>query len=170
MNIFSRNSRNATKTVLLLVLLLASIIGGERSLFAQPGEVPEALKPWKDWVLWDSDGIRSPSPFNDPSQHLRFWPSELNLEVFPDHAKWQFKARMYDEGWIALPGAPEVWPQNVLNEKGKLPVLLRDGFPGVLLKVGSHELSGELHDGFAANVTPCGRGCAHGFTRTAPAN
>ena len=147
MNSFSGQPRNVPKMVVWFVLLLASTVGAERSLLAQPGEipgVPDALKPWKDWVLWDSGEVRSPSPFHDPKQHLRFWPSELNLEVFPDHAKWQFTVRMYDEGWIALPGEPEVWPQNVLNENDKLPVLLHDGFPSVLLNVGSHNLSGEF--------------------------
>ena len=98
MNIFSHSSGNAMKTALLATLLLASTFGGERALFAQPGEIPEALKPWKDWALWDAGDIRSPSPFNDPNQHLRSWPSELSLEIFPDHATWQFRVSIYDEG------------------------------------------------------------------------
>ncbi len=144
MNILPQSSSNALKTALLVTLLLASTFGGERALFAQPGEIPEALKPWRDWALWDAGDIRSPSPFNDPNQHWRFWPSELSLEIFPDHAKWQFRVRVYDEGWIALPGELEVWPQNVLSQKVKMPVLLHDGFPSVRLKAGSHQLSGEF--------------------------
>ncbi len=134
--------RMLTHWLVAACLLVQTIYQGPR--IGMAGEIPDVLKPWKDWVLWDTPQRNSPSPFDDSKQRLSFWPSTLQLEVFPDRAIWSLEVRVFDESWIALPGEPEIWPQNVKTQAGELPVLVRDGVPAIRLQPGSHQIRGEF--------------------------
>ncbi len=123
--------------------LMISLEGG-RNLWAQSDDIPQVLQPWKDWVLWEVDGKVGPSPFNDPNKRLKFWPSEMQLEIFPDRASFQLGVRVFDESWVPLPGDSGMWPQEVESQEGALPVLLRDGHPSIRLAQGTHRIRGKF--------------------------
>lgn len=106
--------------------------------------LPPLLKPWEAWVLWGEDHRACPLNFEDPSKHVCFWPSELQLEAGGDGGAFRLRVSVFKAGYVSLPGSAKVWPQEVKGETGVLPVLQREGKPVVFLAAGEHELSGRF--------------------------
>jgi hypothetical protein len=146
--------------ILLMGLILACTFPSSTfSLRAQQPEIPDALQPWKPWVLWGTDFRLAPKPYNNAETPLPLWPSTLSLDVRSEVGTWEFDVQVFSKCWLALPGEGEVWPINVsavtLNDqtsepvdgnatKSKLVVLPREGIPSVELVPGRYRVSGEF--------------------------
>lgn len=111
---------------------------------AQPKEIPPALEPWKNWVLWGELHPDCPTPFNAADQHICFWPSRLMLTADEGQAAWQIQVRVFEAAWVPLPGDGRTWPLEVRANDGQVPVIQRDGIPSVRLPAGVHNLTGEF--------------------------
>ncbi|RPJ35678.1 MAG: hypothetical protein EHM17_01430 [Verrucomicrobiaceae bacterium] len=105
-------------------------------------EIPEPLKPWVGWALWDERDLESPSPYHDPKQALRLWPSRMSLEVNGTGGRFGFEAAVFNETWVPLPGDGEMWPAEVTANGAALPVVEHEGRPAVKLAAGIHQLAG----------------------------
>lgn len=117
---------------------------------AEELDVPDALKPWKAWVLWPDKDRACPPLFNDAGVRICFWPSRLSLVVEKGRATWDVAVDVFAETWVPLPGGAETWPTNVRADGEPAVVLERDGKPFVRLSAGRRRLEGE----FQWNETP----------------
>ncbi len=105
-------------------------------------EIPEPLKPWAGWALWNERDLASPSPYHDPKQALRVWPSQLTLDVRNAGGTFVFNVTVFNEAWMPLPGDAELWPMDVTANDVPLPVVEHKGKPAVKLPAGEHRIAG----------------------------
>ncbi len=127
-------------------VLLASLLSvcAWHSAAAQERVIPEALKPWQNWVTWNDTFLRSPTTYRSADDRIAVWPSTLTMTVTPASGSWQVSVRVFSESWVGLPGETEVWPTQVRADGAALPVVERDGRPAVQLSPGNYLLTGEF--------------------------
>ncbi len=131
-------SRTVCRMTLSMILLAAGVAQ------AQPKEIPQALEPWKSWVLWGAQQPDCQTPFNASDQRICSWPFRLKLAADQEKGSWQFRVRVYEETWVSLPGNDQNWPFEVRANDERIPVVQRNGVPSVRLPVGLHDLAGEF--------------------------
>ena len=136
---------NKTHRRLALVLALIAIPAA-RGL-TQPA-IPEALEPWRDWVLFgqefrDCPVLNGQNP-NQESSHICAWPGELDIEVDTDGASFTQGWTLYREEWVPLPGNDRYWPVGVEIDGVAQAAVLRGGRPTVRVTAGEHQISGEV--------------------------
>ncbi|MFM7738760.1 MAG: hypothetical protein ACKO9H_05100, partial [Planctomycetota bacterium] len=78
---------------MLAVTLL--LLSGQFAAWSQVTDnaIPEPLRPWKDWVLWDSPHLTSPAPFNTANERISIWPSALELSLGAQGGEWKLQVR-----------------------------------------------------------------------------
>lgn len=76
----------------MLCILVANGMAG-----AQQREIPQALEPWKGWVLWGEQHPDCPTPFNTSEQHICAWPSRLTLSADQDSGSWRIQVRVFED-------------------------------------------------------------------------
>jgi hypothetical protein len=107
-------------------------------------EIPEALAPWKDWVLYGSETSMCPVNYNDGAVTRCQWPSTLELEVSVDGGRFQQNWVIYARGWVPLPGGENQWPDAVVVNGRSAAVMDRGGRPMILLGTGEYRVSGRF--------------------------
>src|SRR5579885_271324 len=105
-------------------------------------QIPQALKPWKDWVLYGHD--ERPCPPAAAGARLCSWPARLDLAVDARGGRFTLEAHLYAPGWIELPGDARLWPQDVSADGEPAPTLLRDEAPALHLAPGAHRIVGNF--------------------------
>lgn len=105
--------------------------------------IPEVLKPWIPWVLWDDSTPQAPSTYRNPDEQIHYWPSQVDIQADDGQGSWQVAVAIYRESWFPLPGGTEHWPTSVTDSDSPLVVVEHDGFPSVKLKPGNHSLKGQ---------------------------
>ncbi|MEX1117514.1 MAG: hypothetical protein WEB60_01850 [Terrimicrobiaceae bacterium] len=137
-----------SRTVGLLILggLMIFGFGGWEDTQAQGGarQLPENLKPWESWATWNDRQKNSPTPFNDPSKPLDFWPSVLSLQVDTAGGRFVLELTVFSETWVPLPGSPELWPQSVKVNGVVQPVIEQQGRPVLRVAPGNSRIEGEF--------------------------
>lgn len=117
-------------------------------------EIPDPLKPWTAWALWDAKDVDSPSPYLDAKQALHLWPSKLALEVDNAGGHFTFGVTVFGGTWVPLPGGGEQWPVEVTANGAVVPVVEHDGHPAVKLVGGHYDLTGFFHwQGIPLSIT-----------------
>ncbi len=117
------------------------------SLVARAGDdprrqVPEPLKAWESWALWEDKERDCPSPYSDAKKHLCFWPSRLELRADKTGGQFDLAVAVFAETWVPLPGNTEAWPREVKANDAVLPVVEHRGAPAVHLNAGTYHLAG----------------------------
>jgi hypothetical protein len=105
-------------------------------------EIPDSLKPWTGWALWDERDLDSPTPYHDPKQALRLWPTRLAMKVDGAGGRFGFAVAVFSGTWVPLPGDAELWPSNVTANGAVVPVVEHEGRPAVKLVAGRYDLAG----------------------------
>jgi hypothetical protein len=117
----------------------------------KPEEVPSPLQPWIDWVLHDVDDYTCPFHYNqspNSSSEMKgicHWPSRLTLNVNTKQAEFNQEWQVYRAGWVALPGNPQNWPQNVQINDTPAVVTDRGGIPSMFAPEGLLKIQGQFH-------------------------
>jgi len=106
-------------------------------------EVPEPLKPWVDWVLYEQDKNMCPHAYNS-NQRFCAWPSGLKLSLDNKQGTFSQHWQVQSESWVRLPGNSQQWPHDVEVDSLAAVVVNRHGFPAVKLLAGEHEVSGNF--------------------------
>ncbi len=116
-------------------------------LQAQP-YVPELLKPWAPWVLHDREYLSCPltssQAFGSPDAHICAWPGALQVRADADGASFEQRWRLWQPGWVMLPGDARHWPVEVRSGSNAIVVLHRESRPQVWLGEGDHVLRGHI--------------------------
>lgn len=127
-----------------LFFLMLFVLQATQAAPLTPDKVPDPLKPWIDWVLWDAGDYNCPFLNNSYQQKRCAWPSELALNLNSKQGQFSSRWQVYKESWIALPGNDKHWPMNVTANDEKVLVIKRHGKPMVRLNAGFYTLKGEL--------------------------
>jgi len=129
-----------------LVLLLATATA--RGTADAQTLVPRALEDWQGWVLKGKEFHRCPflagSNTADAGSYRCIWPERLVLNVDTHGGTFSQRWRVYSEGWVALPGDLERWPQAVSVDGAPAAMVARGDAPYVRLTAGPHVLSGRF--------------------------
>jgi hypothetical protein len=103
---------------------------------------PEDLRRWSDWVLHGLPGPDTPRAHDDANVRIPLWSSRLKLDATATGATFSLQFESFDKGWLALPGSPGRWPEQVRLESGPVPVVEREDRPAIRVEKGSDTVSG----------------------------
>src|SRR5579862_1221120 len=76
-------------------------------------QIPEPLKAWESWALWEDADRLCPTPYSNANKHLCFWPSRMGLQVTQAGAQFDMAVTVFSETWVPLPGGQGTWPVDV---------------------------------------------------------
>lgn len=139
-------------SILLIISLLCPVV----SFAATEDWIPEALKPWKEWVLFDEKTYGCPyivgTPMivsskghpGIPAPAYCAWPGVLNLGVQEQGGEFTQNWQVYNETWISLPGDANLWPQEVTVNGTPGIVLNQSGVPQIRLSAGQYQIKGKF--------------------------
>ncbi|HEY5954038.1 MAG TPA: hypothetical protein VIT18_06720, partial [Terrimicrobiaceae bacterium] len=105
-------------------------------------EIPEALRGWEDWATWDYPERACPTPYDEPSKPLCFWPSRLTLAVDRTSGHFELETTVFSESWVPLPGDADTWPREVKVNGLAQPVVEHGERPSLKLPAGTHRIEG----------------------------
>lgn len=121
----------------------------------QNTQIPEALKPWQDWVLAEHPTHSCPwlaSPETQQKQQC-LWSESLVLETNPQAGRFVYQLQLFADGWVSLPGDVRSWPQQVEatrlqqnpdGDKSEMALRDQDGIPQLYLSAGRWQVQGEF--------------------------
>lgn len=140
------------------VILVVSIVSALYVLLPRTGlgaritrdDLPEDLRNWTGWVLYQEEEKTCPFLFSEFENHLCAWPSALDLGLTEQGGRFAQQWQVYADGWITLPGDARQWPQDVTVDDAAASVTEHDGRPAIRLKPGRHQIRG----GFAWTRLP----------------
>ncbi len=124
------------KLVLILLLATSPLMAGN--------PIPEPLKPWTGWVMWDSPDANCPSPYNDANTHLCLWPGALKIQASARGGSFSQEVRVFRDIGMALPGDEELWPVDVKVDGRPVAVVSSRGRPQIRLKPGTVVITGKF--------------------------
>ena len=110
----------------------------------QASDIPPALQPWREWVLYGRDNLQCPPRYDDAAVRRCWWPSRLDLDVSALGGIFEQQVTVYAPTWVTLPGDTTHWPESVTRDNAAIPVVERDGRPGIWLQTGRHRIRGAL--------------------------
>jgi hypothetical protein len=130
------------QALLIGLLLLINLPIAARTL--DPHSVPEDLRPWMNWVLIGQENRQCPFLYYNVDTRHCTWPTSLQLNLNDTGGDFAITWKVYDEGWVTLPGDSTVWPQEVTDSGQPLAVTEQAGRPAAWLKAGEHPLHGKF--------------------------
>lgn len=134
--------------ILFRLLLLAFFWWSGSVLMAAP-RVPEALEPWRDWVLADSPQYLCSSLHDQNEAKVCAWPGQLQLELDASGGRFSQRWQLDAAADVGLPGDARAWPFEVEVNGEAVPVVAKNGRPSIRLeKAGDYSISGRLRWSF----------------------
>lgn len=106
--------------------------------------IPPELERWKGWVLHGQEARFCPIVYNNGEAFQCVWPSQLQLTLDAKGGRFSQEWRVFIKEWVALPGSPGLWPQDVKVDGKPAPVVLRRESPMVQLTPGKHLVEGSF--------------------------
>ena len=107
--------------------------------------IPEELKEWKQWVLYQKDKEFCPFDYNNENNKHCAFISQLNFELDNDSGHFSISGILFKDQWINLPGQTGCWPSSVFNNKNQLLVIEKQNHPSVYLPEGEFHISGKFY-------------------------
>lgn len=109
-----------------------------------PVAVPEALQPWREWVMHDNATYPCPFSPGDFDARVCAWPTSLNLDIEPRGAVFTQHWQVYQAGYLALPGDEKVWPQDITLNGQPVAIVIKEQRPHVHAPAGAIEIRGRF--------------------------
>ncbi len=118
----------------------ASATGEKNPLY-----IPEALKPWQEWVLHGKEKQRFCVPqYNNGELFQCAWPTALEIRLQDRGGTFTQTWLVNTSTWAALPGSDRNWPGEVRVDGQPQVVLEKDDGPGLLLEPGTPTVTGKF--------------------------
>ena len=136
-----RHSHHRFETLTMLAVLFVSIFLPSTGFALTESEIPEHLRPWKQWVL---DGIGDAACPNVSGARICQWPGSLELHLNQDGGAFALHVLTEIPAFVTLPGDRRAWPQNVSIGTKRVAVVERDAKPVVFLGAGSYDIRGQF--------------------------
>lgn len=124
--------------------LIIAVIYPSPSLGEKKQDIPEALKPWKSWVLYGKETYACPRAYNASDEFFCVWPEMLDLDLNDSGGSFKQKITVFSSSHVPLPGDSTFWPLSVSVDGEAAPVLSRNGIPSVDLEEGGHTVTGQF--------------------------
>jgi hypothetical protein len=134
--------------------LLVALLGTGIAVQGMPAEVyvPDALEPWREWVLAEHPAHACPSLSSSAKLRHCQWTSSLSIHADAQGARFTMEVELFAPADVILPGAPGVWPADVnvtaTPGSGSGPasraVTEQQGKPRVRAEPGRYLVSGRL--------------------------
>ena len=127
------------------LIALGLFILGSQSAAAQAAEpyVPQALEPWREWVLHRHKDHDCPTS-HQSTQRTCVWTSELELQLDEAGGRFVQRSTTYSALAVRIPGDQSSWPMEVTVD-GRAAVVTRTGSaPSVHLDPGEHTIDGRF--------------------------
>ncbi len=146
MKIFLQLCHKEKRRPYVVVFLLALILAGgiSRSVCARTTSIPEELKQWIPWVLYEQEENLCTLTAAGNSQRYCSWPSSLNLDVLENGATFNQTFTIESKTLVFLPGKSPFWPENVKSNDKAVLVIEHKGKPAIWLSPGKYRLSGSF--------------------------
>jgi hypothetical protein len=115
-----------------IVVLAALLLG-----LPCEAQLPKILKDWQRWATWEetkNDGL--PTRFDDRAQLMPLWFSAVQIQADAGGGSFTFSIEARNDGWAALPGDAQSWPQEVMVDEKVAAVVSRAGVPCVEVLAG----------------------------------
>lgn len=113
--------------------------------------IPQALEPWRDWVLHDQKQLDCPWLMQGgvgqrlKEQRWCFWPKQLAIDTDRDGARFRFNMTVYQNGDFPLPGSKQYWPVDVRVNGSQASLMDKNGNPMIYLNQGEHTITGRFN-------------------------
>jgi len=133
-----------TRYLLSIPILVGLLIGPVLAAPLSPEDVPDPLKPWRGWVLWNDKNQTCPDLAGSSADRPCTWPSSLSLKLDTHGGQFELRVQVFADQRLILPGDAEHWPQTVKSGDQPIAVTQTDERPVVWLKPGFHTLSGHF--------------------------
>ena len=107
--------------------------------------VPPDLRDWEAWVLHDHEQHRCPWLLPgraDDETRVCAWPALLELTADARGGHFSQRWDVAAQGWLALPGDADNWPENVTLDGKPAALVAHGGAPGLWVEAGVHLLTG----------------------------
>lgn len=111
---------------------------------AQAPAIPDALRPWTEWVMRGQETRACPFRQDDEGQRRCLFPGTLTLDVDASGGSFSLAAQAYAKMAAILPGDAERWPQEVTAGGKPALVQTQNGLPVVALAPGAHVVTGKF--------------------------
>jgi len=108
----------------------------------EPVDIPDQLKPWKQWVLYGMAEHLCPTNYNRQDLYQCVWPSRLELSVESVEGRFEQHLLVFARSWVSLPGGAAIWPTAVKLADQEIPVINRNGIPSIEVSEGEHVITG----------------------------
>jgi hypothetical protein len=134
------------KLILILIFIFdfAFLITGASAKDSPLSYIPEDLKTWKQWVLYQKDNEFCPFNYhNVKNKHCHFL-STGHLNIDHDGGTFSLRGISFTEQWMNIPGQSNCWPTFVKNNNLLLPVLERHNHPAIFLPEGEFHVTGNF--------------------------
>lgn len=129
---------------MILKFLLFFIFSQAASAALLDSDVPQTLKQWKPWVLYEHKQQACPFYYNSEQTRRCQWPARLQLTLHANGAEFSQQWQVFHEGWVALPGDRKNWPQAVKLNNQIILINARNNIPHIWLLPGFHEIEGKF--------------------------
>lgn len=126
------------------ILFLISYIIFFCAISLQASDIPSNLNEWKSWVLHGKERQLCPTNYNDGFQHKCAWPSRLTLFIEEKGGRFEQQWLIFADTWAPLPGNLGRWPNKVILNGKKVPVMSRNNVPSVHISTGKHTVKGSF--------------------------
>jgi len=133
-------SRHLFSILFLLAQFLSQVLAAPLS----PADIPDPLKPWRGWALWNDKTQPCPSLTGIQDERPCVWPTSLKLRLDAHGGQFEWNVQIHAEQRLILPGDSEHWPQSVKAGGQPIAVTPSDGRPAVSLTPGIYTLSGQF--------------------------
>ena len=107
-------------------------------------DIPDALKPWREWVLWQDQTHACPILAIDQNPRACIWPTSLQLDLTVQGGSFTLKVKSFADIATVLPGDEAHWPQDVTVDGEPFPVMGIEGRPTAFLPPGAHNIAGRF--------------------------
>jgi len=132
-----------TFTVFVLSLMFAAGVSSAQDY------VPDELEGWQTWVLKDREYRACPFYFDRGAaargDYVCAWPGRLQLDVSAADGRFTQQWTLHaPDQWVALPGSPDHWPDQVTANDRTVEVIARNNVPSVRLGPGTYLIAGRF--------------------------
>ena len=123
-----------TKKILFVLSFILSLASLTTARPIDQVALPEALKPWQEWVLHGQEvQVHCIPEYNAAAATHCAWPSRLTLEFLAEGGSFHQEWMVYnDDTWVRLPGDKRFWPQGVTVNDQQALVVERESLPFIL--------------------------------------
>jgi hypothetical protein len=120
---------------------MSILAGVAQARTLSPEAVPDPLRPWVDWVLFDHTDRGCPLQF-DTGERVCAAPTRLSLDLDDEGGTFVQDWTLFGDAWALLPGDADAWPQDVRLNGEPATLVSRAGRPALRLAAGEYRLEG----------------------------